>query len=156
MEITSEITFEFDERIFGRAVANQLDLSELAGEIDMDDLADNISLDSIADHIDVDYDELSERITESDDFMDHVVARFCLKSLDENPSYILFINKIVEDVKVVIDADKVEPIESVGWYERMNDQVRKGFERLTLKKFDAVYEYGRITDDKSDTHRLGE
>ena len=155
MEITTEITFEFDERNLGRAVANQLDLSELVGEIDMDDLADNIELDSIADLIDVDYDELSERITESDDFMDHVVARFCLRSIDEDDSYIEFISKIVADVKVAIDADKVEPIESVGWYDRMTDQVRKGFERLTLKKFDAEYEYGRIADDKSDTHRLG-
>jgi hypothetical protein len=156
MDITTEVTFELDERMLGRCVANELDLSELAGEIDMDDLADNISLDSIADHIDVDYDELSERITESDDFMDHVVARFCLKSLDENPSYILFINKIVGDVKVAIDADKVEPNEPANWYIRMNDQVRKGFERLVFKKFDAEYEYGRISDDKSDTHRLGD
>jgi hypothetical protein len=156
MDITSEFSFELDERQIARAVAYELDLSELAGEIDIDDLADNISLESIADYVDVSYDELSERVVESDDFMDHVVARFCLKSLEENPSYILFINKIVEDVKVAIDAEKVEPIESVSWYDRMTDQVRKGFERLTFKKFDTDYEYGRITDDKSDTHRLGE
>jgi hypothetical protein len=156
MEITTDITFEFDERSLARSISNELDLNELAGAIDMDDLADNISLDSIADNIDVDYDDLSERIVESDSFMDHVVARFCLKSLDENPSYILFINKIVGDVKVAIDADKVEPNEPASWYIRMNDQVRKGFERLVFKKFDAEYEYGRITDDKSDTHRLGD
>lgn len=154
MEITTEVTLEFNERSLAHSISNELDLEELAGAINMDDLADNISLDSIADHIDVDYDELSERIVESDDFMDHVVARFCLKSLEENPSYILFINKIVEDVKSVTAVDVVEENQPANWYLRMNDYVRKGFERLAFKKFDAEYEYGRISDDKSDTHRL--
>lgn len=156
MEITTEVTFELNEKMLGHCVANRLDLSELAREIDIDDLADNIHPDSIAQYIDVDYDELSERITESDDFMDHVVARFCLRSIEEDDSYIEFIVKIIEDVKVAINADKVEPEQTVNWYARITDQVRKSFERIAFKKFDVEYEYGRITDDKSDTHRLGD
>lgn len=152
MEITTEVTFELDERMLGRCVANQIDLSELAGELDMDDVADNIDYYRIAENIDVDYDDISERVVESDNFMDHVVSRFCLKSLEENPSYVLFINKIVEDVKSAMSADVEPVVEESNWYIRTGDFVRKHFERFAFKKFDNDYQ--RVMEEKSDEYRL--
>jgi len=154
MDITTELSFDLDLSEFAQQVADCFTNREIAEhvEVDHDSIADSLDLSDIATYIEVDYDELANNMFERESMMDCIVSMFCVKSVYDHPTYAKLIEKIVGDVCVSIDADKL--VDSPVWYVRVGDYVRKGFERLAFKKFDSEYEHGRVMDDRADTHRL--